>query len=660
MASISLGLAIDQAQRRGPADLRITVTPGEAIPLPAQSGSLNIRVGNPAPYRGNYVAQTDGLVDGPISLQSPQIAQDADRGVLRVVLQGLWAHDEDGSTPVFSYQWQRGGTDIPGATLVQYTPVSADAGQTLQLIETATDNRGARSAASGGVAIAALPDLFEVVFEPGAFARLVENDGRGFVLDDPTDVHDGSYAVDPAALSAGPVALTAPVLSGPGAAGATLAITPALFAYDAALGPVSLSYASSGTNAVDAGDPAAPTLLVDAADAETTLVVTVTATQAGVPVAQASGGVAIAALPDLFEVVLDSDGTLQISGNDGRSFVVDDLANRYDGSYSIALGDLETGPALLVAPVLSGSAVIGESLTITPPLFAYDPDLGTTSVSYATNSSNAVDDSDPDAPTLLVDTADAGQTLTVTATATQGAFTIASLSNGVTIPAAPVEPPVPSAGLAVSAIDIQDNTASTATPNYTVDLSGYVSGDLIYFAVGGSVTPTAISVGGTSILGNLVHTNTSGGGDRRIRIYELALESAGSATTAVNITLGSAIANHILLVAGVKNAVRGAASSDGFAGAQSGRNEQLISTVTPAGANNAILVFALGRDGNFDGTQTFTGATQLVAFAGATMGGALALAEDVPAAAYTTNFDGSPTAGTDDHAVVASLAFTEE
>ena len=56
--------------------------------------------------------------------------------------------------PTFTYQWQRGGVDIGGATSASYTTVGGDSGTTLQCVVTATNAQGNASATSSTITVA--------------------------------------------------------------------------------------------------------------------------------------------------------------------------------------------------------------------------------------------------------------------------------------------------------------------------------------------------------------------------------------------------------------------------------------------------------------------------------------------------------------------------
>ena len=77
-------------------------------------------------------------------------------------------------TPTRTWQWERGGTPISGATSISYVLVSADVGQTLTVVQTETNANGAdtaESAATGTISGAA-PTLDTFSFTQGAAGEL--------------------------------------------------------------------------------------------------------------------------------------------------------------------------------------------------------------------------------------------------------------------------------------------------------------------------------------------------------------------------------------------------------------------------------------------------------------------------------------------------------
>ncbi|MCI5049404.1 MAG: cadherin repeat domain-containing protein [Rickettsiales bacterium] len=88
----------------------------------------------------------------PSNTAIPVISGTAQVGETLSVTDGTWSSI---STPTYSYQWQRAGSDISGATSSSYTLVSADYNNTITCEVTATNTAGAamaESAATGTVA----------------------------------------------------------------------------------------------------------------------------------------------------------------------------------------------------------------------------------------------------------------------------------------------------------------------------------------------------------------------------------------------------------------------------------------------------------------------------------------------------------------------------
>jgi hypothetical protein len=71
----------------------------------------------------------------PINLTPPIIIGVAQVGQLLTAIPGTWA-----GSPTISHQWNRGSTPLGGATGLTYTPISADIGQLLHIVETATED----------------------------------------------------------------------------------------------------------------------------------------------------------------------------------------------------------------------------------------------------------------------------------------------------------------------------------------------------------------------------------------------------------------------------------------------------------------------------------------------------------------------------------------
>ena len=91
---------------------------------------------------------------GPVTMSPPvNTVAPVASGALTVgstlsVTNGTWS-----GSPTFTYQWQRGGVNISGATASTYTTVSADGGTTVACVVTGTNAGGSSSVASNGLAI---------------------------------------------------------------------------------------------------------------------------------------------------------------------------------------------------------------------------------------------------------------------------------------------------------------------------------------------------------------------------------------------------------------------------------------------------------------------------------------------------------------------------
>jgi subtilisin family serine protease len=84
----------------------------------------------------------------PVNTISPTVTGTARRGSPLSGTAGLW----NGIGNTYTYQWQRGTVDIPGATDPSYTPTTADVGATLRLVVTATNPEASASQASSATA----------------------------------------------------------------------------------------------------------------------------------------------------------------------------------------------------------------------------------------------------------------------------------------------------------------------------------------------------------------------------------------------------------------------------------------------------------------------------------------------------------------------------
>jgi hypothetical protein len=97
----------------------------------------------------NFVAGlSGGSTAAPVNTALPIISGTAQVGQTLTCTQGTWSN----SPTSYTYQWNRAGTAISGATSTTYIPVTADIGSTLTYTVTATNAGGSTSATSAATA----------------------------------------------------------------------------------------------------------------------------------------------------------------------------------------------------------------------------------------------------------------------------------------------------------------------------------------------------------------------------------------------------------------------------------------------------------------------------------------------------------------------------
>ena len=195
---------------------------------------------------------------------------------------------------------------------------------------------------------------------------------------------------------------------------------------------------------------------------------------------------------------------------------------------------------------------------------------------------------------------------------------------------------------------IQKSTTMTATPSFVVDLSGYESGDTIYFEYGPNSEATAATVGGNAAT-RIDHTNIM----LDAALFSYTLTATGSASTTIALTIDGATPSHWIIVVGTKGAVLDEWDED----YQNLGNCSF--SVTPTDANNTIVGMLIGNPNAFDPAGTWTGLTTIDEdFSGVPNGGAiLGMAHDVAVSAYAVSFTpgGATSIRTSGHV----LAFSE-
>lgn len=143
-------------------------------------------------------------------------------------------------------------------------------------------------------------------------------------------------------------------------------------------------------------------------------------------------------------VATTPQGTITIDPVDGEPITISG-GTIFDGTYATDIDGSSAWNALiagggfwLVAPTLTddGTPEVGETLGGSNGLFFYDNTKGVPTLTSTTNGTSVVDLTTPGTPTVLVDAADAGSTLTRAERWTYGDASFSeAVSNGVAIPA---------------------------------------------------------------------------------------------------------------------------------------------------------------------------------------------------------------------------------
>lgn len=99
-------------------------------------------------YNPQFRILTGG--EAPVNLTAPVVSGTGVVGQTLTTTNGTWS----GTLPfTYTYQWQRNGLPISGATSSTYVLVSADAGANVSCVVTATNSKGSASASSNFIAV---------------------------------------------------------------------------------------------------------------------------------------------------------------------------------------------------------------------------------------------------------------------------------------------------------------------------------------------------------------------------------------------------------------------------------------------------------------------------------------------------------------------------
>ncbi|HDR28349.1 hypothetical protein [Rhodovulum sp.] len=268
----------------------------------------------------------------------------------------------------------------------------------------------------------------------------------------------------------------------------------------------------------------------------------------------------------------------------------------FNGVYQVDPQLLKSGPVNLVRPRITGTAAAGATLTLQPGLWISEKTATVPTESYQWLR-NGVVIPDETAPTHVIVPEDGGTVLRVTETVKDANGTRSVQSTTLTVP-------VLSAPLGVSRIGgfLSSGNAS-ATPSFTVDLSGYAAGDVILFFYGTDNYAQSASVNG--VPSQKISTDAGSNGSGRVAAFAHTLTAAGTAASTIAFDLPVRANAHVLSVHGIRNGV----VSD-VAAVQSSEGGTLTVSATPVSARNAMLACAMGVS-FMDGVFTWTGATEI-------------------------------------------------
>lgn len=110
----------------------------------------------------------------PVNTVAPVVSGTAAVGQTLSTTSGTWT---GAPTPTFTYQWQRGTSNISGATSTTYVVQLEDAGNTLRCVVTATNTLGAVSANSNNTA--SVPLTLGQPYGGGFYAGQISTTGNG-------------------------------------------------------------------------------------------------------------------------------------------------------------------------------------------------------------------------------------------------------------------------------------------------------------------------------------------------------------------------------------------------------------------------------------------------------------------------------------------------
>lgn len=100
---------------------------------------------SPKRSMSGFIGATGGLPAAPVNTVAPSITGTATNGSTLTANPGTWTGRE---TPALTYQWNRAGVPVAGATASIYVLGAADVGSAMTVTVTGTNWSGAASATS--------------------------------------------------------------------------------------------------------------------------------------------------------------------------------------------------------------------------------------------------------------------------------------------------------------------------------------------------------------------------------------------------------------------------------------------------------------------------------------------------------------------------------
>lgn len=230
----------------------------------------------------------------------------------------------------------------------------------------------------------------------------------------------------------------------------------------------------------------------------------------------------------LANIVKTATNTLQLVNVDENTppFALT-MTGRYAGTRTVTPSDMASGPVFHVAPSQSGTAAVGEELTLDQGVVLNFASAGTAGVSYTL----LVDGTERpvNGPTYTVQSGDAGKSLVWEVMAQDANGSRSVTTNAIAIPGA--------SGLADGVTRLGHiasvETSSTSTHNISVDLGPADPAKVMYFLIAMPFSPInslKVIAGGVEYNAGEIQQGTLSGATHRLSLWSCAVPAGGTAT----------------------------------------------------------------------------------------------------------------------------------